>query len=122
MFKKHSILIFCLLLLLISVVVFARINNAGSVKGTIVDNSTGHPIKAGVHVFSKEAKIGAGSDLEGNFSLMNLPPGEYDISFSSPEYDTKVIKDVSVNFARTTRMKVKLARKSQYRDIAALAK
>ena len=82
---------------------FASTSGAnGSIHGKVVDELNA-PMFA-VSVGLEKTSIGIITDNEGNFKLLNITPGAYNLSFSFVGYETKIIyvtvepgKDVEVN-------------------------
>lgn len=60
-----------------------------SLKGTVQD-SIGHPLEGATLILRQEGKVknGAISDKEGNYTVLNLHPGEYSFSASFLGYET----------------------------------
>ena len=80
----------------------------GKITGTIKDASTGEPL-IGVNVVLDGTYLGAASDIDGTFFILNVPPGKYNIKFMLIGYTTKVVEGVSVSVNRTTPIDVTLA-------------
>ncbi|OPX18611.1 hypothetical protein BXT86_00325 [candidate division WOR-3 bacterium 4484_100] len=79
----------------------------GKIQGVVLDKETKEPISyADVIILNTE--MGAASDNQGNFYILNVPPGRYDIEVSFIGYQTAVIRDVKVEIDRTARLKVEL--------------
>ena len=65
-------------LLALSMSLFAQ--TTGKITGTIKDASTGEPL-IGVNVVLEDTYMGAASDVDGSFFILNVPPGKYTIKF-----------------------------------------
>lgn len=79
----------------------------GKIIGRIMDDSTGEPvIQANVVVGNKQ--WGAASDLNGEFIIINLPPGLYEVKISCLNYHDQTIKDVYIASDLTTELNIKL--------------
>ena len=61
----------------------------GSVSGT-VSNEKGEP-QLGVHIFLSQSSYGTSSDLEGNYEISGVPPGDYFLAVSKVGYSQKQI-------------------------------
>jgi len=61
----------------------------GKIAGRIVDAKTGEPLY-GVVVQLKGTTIGAKSNLDGDFTILSVPPDTYDLIYSSPGYESMV--------------------------------
>ena len=82
-------------------------NAAGTLDGRVVDKATGEPL-LNVTVVILGTKVGTVTDLEGNFQLLNMFHGTYDIQFSIIGYKPTIIKDVVVTADRRTRLDVEM--------------
>lgn len=81
--------------------------SVGKIVGKITDAGNGEPLP-GVSVVLKGTTRGAASDLDGNFTIVNVKPGTYELSFLFLGYVTQVVQQVEVQFDKTTRIDVKL--------------
>jgi hypothetical protein len=81
--------------------------NAGKITGTILDNQTGEPL-IGANVVLAATSIGAATDLDGNFIILNVPVGKYEVQVSMVGYAKVTQTDVVVNLNRTTTANFKL--------------
>ncbi len=88
-----------LFLLCLSATLFAQ--TTGKMTGTIKDGTTGEPL-IGVNVVLEDTYLGAASDVDGKFFILNIPPGKYTVKFMLIGYTTKVVEGVSVSVNRTT--------------------
>ena len=84
----------------------------GKISGRVFDKETKQPL-AGANVFiesiwqfGKEVKLemtlGAASDVDGYFVILNVPPATYNIKASMMGYDNLVVQRIRVNIDRTT--------------------
>ncbi len=92
------------LILVISVfpvVVFAQ--STGKIAGTVTDAENGEPL-AGVNVTVKDQLLGAATDMDGQFVILNVPPGEQVLIFEYIGYQTRQVENVEVKIDRTTRV------------------
>lgn len=79
----------------------ASAQNTGKISGTVRDLATKEPIP-GAHVLIKGTKIGGATGADGSYFILNVPPGEYEISGSMMGFQTVVQQQVIVNVNRTT--------------------
>lgn len=79
----------------------------GKIAGFIKDASSGEPL-VGVNVFLEGTSLGAATDVDGYFVILNIPPGPYDVRISYIGYKDHLIKDAEVNIDLTTRIDVEL--------------
>ncbi|MDZ7371020.1 MAG: carboxypeptidase-like regulatory domain-containing protein, partial [candidate division KSB1 bacterium] len=80
---------------------------SGKISGTVVDAQTGEPLP-GANVTIVGTTMGAAASLEGDFYILNVPPGVYDVRASFMGYDTELRKQVQVNVNRTTEINFRL--------------
>lgn len=59
----------------------------GTVRGFIYDKETGEPVIF-TNVYFKGTSIGASTDVNGFFSITNIPPGEYTLLVTAMGYDS----------------------------------
>ncbi len=79
----------------------------GKITGKITDEAAGEPLPF-VNVIIVGTNFGAASDLNGEFFILNVPPGKYTLRIQSIGYQTKVINNVTVSIDLTTRVDVSL--------------
>ncbi len=79
----------------------------GKITGKVTDSQTGEPIAAASVVVAGK-QWGASTDLDGNFVIINIPPGLYEVEVSSLNYYTKTIEDVYIAADLTTELNVTL--------------
>ena len=98
----------CILFLLVifSGILFAGIT--GKITGKVVEKGTDLPLP-GANVLLRGTYLGAASDINGNFLILNVPPGYYDIEVSVIGYQKQVIKDVLIQIDLTMHLNYILA-------------
>jgi outer membrane receptor protein involved in Fe transport len=77
----------------------------GKIQGVVSDTYTDEPIPY-ADVIIAGTEMGAATDAEGRFYILNVPPGRYTVEVSYIGYQTKRITDVVVEIDRTTRLEV----------------
>lgn len=97
--KLDVALIICILF--ISAQIFAQ---SGKISGFVYDYTTKEPL-IGVNVFIEGSNLGAATDLDGRFLILNVMPGKYNVLASMISYGKVIQKDVRVNIDRTTELK-----------------
>ena len=102
---KSRILIILLLTNLITSVCLSQ--TTGKIIGKISDLETSE-VLIGVNIMLLGTDFGAASDINGDFFLINLPPGFYDLSVGMIGYKNTVIEDVQVSVNRTTPLSLHL--------------
>ncbi len=97
--RKSRFWLFFLVMLVSFAGAFA--GTTGKIAGRVTDKITGEGLP-GANVVLVGTGSGAATDADGYFSIINVPPGSYDISISSIGYAKFMIKDIKVNVDRTT--------------------
>ncbi|MCK5086887.1 MAG: TonB-dependent receptor, partial [Melioribacteraceae bacterium] len=104
--RKHLLLSLILMLTYLTVQVFA--GSTGKIAGTVTDKETGEPLPF-ANVFVDGTSLGAASDLDGNYTILNVPPGIYSITASVISYQKVTVTDTRVNVDFTTRIDFELS-------------
>lgn len=86
----------------------------GKIAGKITDADTGEPL-AGVNILVEGTRLGAASDLKGNYVILNLPPGTFTLKTSMIGYTPMTMKNVVVKIDLTSTIDFTL--KSQVLDM-----
>ena len=86
----------------------AHAGKTGKIAGKVVDAQTKEPL-IGVNVFIPGTTLGAASDLEGNYFIINIPPGTYQLKASAVGYASQTVNNVTVSADRTTQITFELA-------------
>ncbi|MFC1483441.1 TonB-dependent receptor domain-containing protein [Candidatus Neomarinimicrobiota bacterium] len=73
----------------------------GKIAGRVIDTSTGEPL-IGVNVSVAESSMGAATDMDGYYRILNVLPGIYDLRASMIGYKAMVQRDVKVLIDLTT--------------------
>jgi TonB-dependent receptor len=87
--------------LLFLTTVSAALAGPGSVRGSIKDAKTKEAL-IGATVLIEGTQIGAAVDIDGNFTLSNVPAGTHKVIISFVSYKTKEIPNVRVESGNTT--------------------
>ena len=77
----------------------------GKITGTVIDASTGEPL-IGVNVIVPASGQGAATDIEGNYYILNISPGEYTVTSNMIGYSQQVIEGVRVMVDLTTSLNI----------------
>lgn len=93
------------LLIFINEILFA--GTTGKIAGRVTDASNNEPLP-GINVIIEGTTIGTATDDNGNYILINLQPGNYNIKFSGVGYQKITFRDVKVIADFTTRIDVRL--------------
>lgn len=79
----------------------ANAQESGSITGNVIDKSTRAPIEAaGVSIYSVTDSVnvitGANTDAAGNFTISNVPAGEYYAEINLVGYSTAVVRGIKI--------------------------
>ena len=96
MSRKFYAIIMCLTLA--PILLFAQ---TGKIRGRVFDRDTGDPLP-GANVVVVGTSLGAAADVEGNYFILNVPPGVYSIKASFIGYRDVTISNVKVNAGLTS--------------------
>lgn len=91
---KKGLLFFVCFIFAVSIVTFAA--STGKIAGKVVDQSTGEPI-IGANVLVEGTYFGSASDADGNYFILNVPPGTYTVRCQVIGYKIYIMKNVIVN-------------------------
>ena len=81
--------------------------NTGKIFGKVIDEDTGEPL-IGVNVVIKGIGQGASTDEQGEFYLIGVPPGNYNIEFSYIGYAPLTVKGLLVRVDLTSTLNVNI--------------
>jgi len=96
------------ILALMSALAIARENiSTGTIKGTVLDHDTKTPL-VGANVLIMTTQLGTGADVNGNFTIADVPVGSYTLRLSYIGYETLSRTDVIVRSQRITSMDVEM--------------
>jgi outer membrane receptor protein involved in Fe transport len=79
----------------------------GKITGRVVNKSTGEPLFA-VNVIIEGTTLGAATDMQGNYVILNVPPGVYTLRASAVGFKPVRVTNVRVSVDQTTRVDFKL--------------
>lgn len=93
------------LLLLLLLTAFCQITASagptGKIAGLIKDKATGDPL-IGVNIVVEGTTMGAATDIEGRYVILNVPPGDYNLTASLVGYTRVRQTNVKVNIDLTS--------------------
>ncbi|RQW08413.1 MAG: carboxypeptidase-like regulatory domain-containing protein, partial [Calditrichaeota bacterium] len=104
MASSRSLLAF-LFIILISTVLFA--GTTGKIAGIVKDKNTGEPL-IGVNITVEGTNLGASSDIDGSFIILNIPPGDYTLVAQYIGYATVRLENVDVDIDLTTQVEFQM--------------
>jgi outer membrane receptor protein involved in Fe transport len=89
------------LLLVIGVLGVAHAGNTGKIAGVVKDAQTGETL-VGVNVIVDGTTMGAATNVDGQYFILNIPPGKYALVASAVGYNKKTVANVAVSIDLTT--------------------
>ena len=98
-----ALLTFCLLLCVSRLAA----GTTGKIVGTLVDGSTKEPL-IGADVLLVGTSIGSSTDENGNYMIINVPPGIYSVRASMIGYKTLITEHVKLSVDMTTTLNAEL--------------
>jgi outer membrane receptor protein involved in Fe transport len=99
---KWQIQLLCIIMvLLFTLTVTGLAQTTGKISGTIVNVATGEAL-IGVNITIEGTSMGAVTDINGEYSIINIPPGTYRLRASIMGYEPMVIHDLAASVNRTT--------------------
>ncbi|WP_456443859.1 TonB-dependent receptor [Caldithrix abyssi] len=81
--------------------------NTGKIAGTVIDANTGEPVP-GANIILSGTYYGASSDINGEFFIINIPPGKYDVECIVIGYQKTIMKNVLVQSDQTTMLNFRI--------------
>lgn len=81
--------------------------NTGKIAGVAKDKQSGEPL-IGANIMVKNTNLGAATDQEGYFFILQVPPGTYELEANYIGYHSLTITGVRVNVDLTSRVDIKL--------------
>lgn len=97
--------VYVMVLLFLSIRLFAA--TSGKITGVVTDQKSGEPLP-GVNIIIQDHPMGAASDVDGFYVIMNVPPGTYTMQAMMVGYADYTVTDVRVNIDQTTLINFKL--------------
>lgn len=73
----------------------------GTIKGIVIDGETKSPL-IGANVLILDTTMGASTDVDGNFTIHNVPVGDYTLRISYIGYEQLSKTDIIVKSSRIT--------------------
>ncbi len=86
----------------------ALAGTAGKLKGKVTDRETGEPL-IGANVIVVGTSFGAATDVNGEYTILNLDAGVYEVKASYIGYQAMTVSNVRINADLTTELNFQLA-------------
>jgi len=96
-----------LLVLAIIFSTFIYAGTTGKLTGKITDAQTGEPL-VGANILIEGTGLGAATNFDGRYVILNIPPGSYKIKISYLSYETTVVEGVKIIVDQTTELSAQL--------------
>lgn len=93
--------------LLLLFVTQAFAGTTGKIAGTITDSQTKEPL-VGAAVVVEGTRLGAATNVDGYYVILNVPPGKYNLTVSSVGYSRKTIAGITVSVDLTSTQNAQL--------------
>ncbi len=102
---RQTGLIAVIIALLFTNILFA--GTTGKLTGLVTDQETGDPL-VGCSILIQGSYLGAATDNNGRYVILNIPPGKYTVSAQMIGYQKTTVKEVSISVDRTTTINFEL--------------
>ena len=103
--KKYLQLALILLLLPFSII-FA--GTTGKITGKVIDKNTNEPLPF-VNITIEGTNFGAATDIDGNYVILNIPPGKYNVKAQYIGYQPTLVENISVSIDLTSTVDFQLS-------------
>lgn len=102
----RKLLLFSILVLQIFFIqTFAQV---GKITGIVKDASTSEPL-IGANILLEGTTIGAATNVDGYYVIINVPPGKYNLKASMVGYAPNVVREIRVSIDQTTEINFSLS-------------
>ncbi len=105
--EKVLLIILIALLIVIGSSISVIAGTTGKISGKITDASNGEPLIS-ANVVLKGTSLGAATDIDGLYTITNIPPGVYTVTISIIGYQTLQYNNVKVSVDLTTNLDAQL--------------
>ena len=103
--RRFFIALFIITILGIQAVAMAA---GGSISGTVTDAQSGDPL-IGANVIVATTSLGAATDVDGHFTIKNVPAGTYTLNVTFIGYQAKQVEGVQVQDGLQTKVTIQMA-------------
>lgn len=79
----------------------------GKLVGTVTDAVTGDPL-IGANVLIEGTNLGAAANVNGRYTILNIPPGIYSVRISYLGYESLIVENVQIIVDQTTELTVQI--------------
>ena len=104
----RKLLLFVVVTTLVAVPASLLAGTTGKISGKVIDAKTGDPLE-GVNILILDTQMGAATDQDGFFYILNVQPGQYSVRASMIGYTSVVQQQVRVSVDQTTALDYSLS-------------
>ncbi len=101
MYCRKIWVISCLLLFCVGSLLYG--GTTGKIAGRVIGTDTGDPLM-GANVFIENTSLGAATDADGEYYIINIPPGTYNVKVQMMGYITQRVENIRVTVDLTTQL------------------
>lgn len=101
--KQLKKVIWPILLLTIVLVAHLWSGTTGKIAGILTDKESGEPLP-GANIVILGTMLGASSDIDGQYTILHVPPGTYSVQVTFIGYKKVIINNVRVDIDQTSRV------------------
>lgn len=105
-FKRTWIVLLCVMLSLLFIVAL-HAGTTGKIVGRVIDKSSGEPLP-GANISIVGSTYGAASDINGDYVILHIPPGLYELKASVIGFATLSYSNVRIQIDKTTNINFEL--------------
>ena len=95
------------LILLLLMTHFLMSGTTGKIAGKLIDASSGDPL-IGANVLIENSEMGTATDINGDFAILNIPPGSINVRAMMIGYEPMTITNIFIAVDKTTRVNFEL--------------
>lgn len=106
--KRHSLFMLPVMLLLVSSMAFA--GTTGKISGVVTDKDTKQPLP-GVNIVVEGTTMGAATDANGRYFILQVPPGTYNLVVTMMGYQSTKATNLKVSVDLTTTQNFEISSK-----------
>ena len=100
-----------LTIIFISSSIIVNAGTTGKISGKVTDADNGEPLP-GINILIEGTTMGAATDANGEYIILNIPPGKYSLVVSGVGFQKKRFVDVQVSVDFTTRLDFEMSTES----------
>ncbi len=100
-----------MIILVLGISVTLLAGTTGKIAGKVTDSETGQPLP-GVNILINGTSMGAATNADGTYAILNVPPGSYNLRFSMVGYEKTTIEGVRVEIDLTSNINASLHQKA----------